>query len=137
MPGALHSRITLWLDLIRWDRQYPVFADIPEVLSTSSGKPGRKLNYSAVVEVIHLSAPSSLPCQSIKRFDTATGRIDKDLAVVSREVAAGGTVTIPGLGKVACKARPERMVRNPATGETIKIKVSAGEKVPPITRNWD
>ena len=73
------------LDLIRWDRQYPVFADIPEVLSTSSGKPGRKLNYSAVVEVIHLSAPSSLPCQSIKRFDTATGRIDKDLAVVSRE----------------------------------------------------
>ena len=66
-------------------RQYPVFADIPEVLSTSGGKPGRKSNYSAVVEVIHLSTPSSLPCQSIKRFDTATGRIDKDLAVMSRE----------------------------------------------------
>jgi DNA-binding protein HU-beta len=33
--------------------------------------------------------------------------------------AAGGTVTIPGLGKVACKARPERQVRNPATGETM------------------
>lgn len=73
------------LDLIRWDRQYPLFADIPEVLSTSSGKPGRKLNYSAVVEVIHLTGPSSLPCQSIKRFDTATGRIDKDLTVKSRE----------------------------------------------------
>jgi len=73
------------LDLIRWDRQYPVFADIPEVLSTSNGKPGRKTNYSAVVEVIHLSTPGSFPCQSIKRFDTATNRLDKDLTVVSRE----------------------------------------------------
>lgn len=73
------------LDLIRKDRQYPLFADIPELLSANSGKPGRKGNYSAVVEVIHLSAPSTLPCQSVKRFDTATGRIGKDLTVVSRE----------------------------------------------------
>jgi len=28
-------------------------------------------------------------------------------------------VTLPGLGKVACKMRPERQVRNPATGETL------------------
>ena len=26
-------------------------------------------------------------------------------------------VTLPGLGKFQCRARPERMVRNPATGE--------------------
>jgi len=38
---------------------------------------------------------------------------------VSKEVAAGGTVTLPGLGKVACRARPERQGRNPATGETM------------------
>ena len=50
---------------------------------------------------------------------TANAALDAIAAVVSREVAAGGTVTIPGLGKVACKARPERQVRNPATGETM------------------
>ena len=51
---------------------------------------------------------------------TAGAALDAIAAVVSREVAAGGSVTIPGLGKVACKARPERMVRNPATGEQMK-----------------
>ena len=33
--------------------------------------------------------------------------------------AAGGSITLPGLGKVACRARAERQVRNPATGETM------------------
>jgi DNA-binding protein HU-beta len=50
---------------------------------------------------------------------TATAALDAIAAVVSREVSAGGAVTLPGLGKVACKARPERQVRNPATGETM------------------
>lgn len=36
--------------------------------------------------------------------------------VVTNEVAAGGAVTLPGLGKFACRDRPARMVRNPATG---------------------
>lgn len=36
--------------------------------------------------------------------------------IVTKEVAAGGAVTLPGIGKVACRERPERMVRNPATG---------------------
>jgi DNA-binding protein HU-beta len=50
---------------------------------------------------------------------TATAALDAIASVVAREVAAGGSVTLPGLGKVACKARPERQVRNPATGETM------------------
>jgi DNA-binding protein HU-beta len=50
---------------------------------------------------------------------TATAALDAIAAVVSKEVAAGGAVTLPGLGKVACRARPERQVRNPATGETM------------------
>jgi DNA-binding protein HU-beta len=37
--------------------------------------------------------------------------------VVTNEVAKGGAVTLPGLGKFACRARPERTVRNPSTGE--------------------
>jgi DNA-binding protein HU-beta len=32
-----------------------------------------------------------------------------------------GEVAIPGLGKLVKKHRPERMGRNPATGEQIKI----------------
>lgn len=50
---------------------------------------------------------------------TAGAALDAVAAIVAREVAAGGAITLPGLGKVACKARPERQVRNPATGETM------------------
>lgn len=49
----------------------------------------------------------------------AGAALDALSEVVAREVAAGGAVTLPGLGKVACRARPERQVRNPATGETM------------------
>ena len=50
---------------------------------------------------------------------TAGAALDAIAAVVAREVAAGGAVTLPGLGKMVCKARPERQVRNPATGEQV------------------
>lgn len=40
-------------------------------------------------------------------------------AVVAKQIAEGGAVTLPGIGKVSCKERPERQVRNPATGETM------------------
>lgn len=50
---------------------------------------------------------------------TATAALDAISAVVSHEVAAGGAITLPGLGKMACRARPQRQVRNPATGESV------------------
>ena len=50
---------------------------------------------------------------------TAAAALDAIAAVVTKEVAAGGAVTLPGVGKVSCRERPERQVRNPATGETI------------------
>lgn len=50
---------------------------------------------------------------------TAAAALTAVAEVVSREVASGGAVTLPGLGKMACRARPERQVRNPATGETM------------------
>ena len=50
---------------------------------------------------------------------TAAAAMDAIATVVAREVAAGGAVNLPGLGKVVCRARPERMVRNPATGEQV------------------
>lgn len=39
--------------------------------------------------------------------------------IIRREVAAGSAVSLPGLAKVACRDRPQRLVRNPATGETL------------------
>jgi len=51
---------------------------------------------------------------------TAGGAIDALSTVITREVSAGGAVTLPSIGKVYCRERPERMVRNPATGEQIK-----------------
>ena len=57
---------------------------------------------------------------------TASSALDAIALVVAREVAAGGAVTLPGIGKVMCRARPERQVRNPATGETM---TKAADKV--------
>lgn len=50
---------------------------------------------------------------------TAAAALDSIAAIVTKEVAAGSAVTLPGIGKVSCRARPERQVRNPATGEQI------------------
>lgn len=50
----------------------------------------------------------------------AGAALDALSAVITREVADGGAVTLPGIGKVYCRERPERMVRNPATGEQIQ-----------------
>jgi DNA-binding protein HU-beta len=51
---------------------------------------------------------------------TANTALDAIAAVITKEVASGGAVTIPGVGKFYLRERPERMVRNPATGEQIK-----------------
>ncbi len=49
----------------------------------------------------------------------ASEALDALATVVSKEVVAGGAVTLPGLGKFACRERAARMVRNPSTGEQI------------------
>ena len=51
---------------------------------------------------------------------SASNALDALIAVITREVSGGGAVTLPGVGKIYCRERPERMVRNPATGEQIK-----------------
>ena len=50
---------------------------------------------------------------------TASAALDAITDIITREVSNGGAVTLPGIGKIACRARPERQVRNPATGETM------------------
>ncbi len=51
---------------------------------------------------------------------SAGAALDAITSIITKEVAGGGAVTLPGVGKIYCRERPERMVRNPATGEQIK-----------------
>ena len=51
---------------------------------------------------------------------TAGVALEAVTAIITREVSAGGAVTLPGVGKIYCRERPERMVRNPQTGEQMK-----------------
>ena len=50
----------------------------------------------------------------------AGGALDALTGIITKEVSGGGAVTLPGVGKIYCRERPERMVRNPATNEQIK-----------------
>lgn len=42
-------------------------------------------------------------------------------AVIEDELAAGGEIPLPGIGKLKVKDMPARKGRNPATGEDINI----------------
>ncbi|MEL7149373.1 MAG: HU family DNA-binding protein [Pseudomonadota bacterium] len=50
---------------------------------------------------------------------SASTALDAIISVITKEVSGGGAVTLPGVGKIYCRERPARMVRNPATGEQI------------------
>ncbi len=50
---------------------------------------------------------------------TATAALDAVTGIITSEVAGGGAVTLPGIGKIYCRERPARQVRNPATGDMI------------------
>ena len=50
---------------------------------------------------------------------SASGALDAITGIITKEVGNGGAVTLPGVGKIYCRERPARMVRNPATGEQI------------------
>ncbi len=55
--------------------------------------------------------------------------LDALTETITNEVANGGAVTLPGLGKFACRERPARTVRNPATGATIEKEADRVAKV--------
>ena len=51
---------------------------------------------------------------------SANTALEAIIGLITREVSAGGAITLPGVGKIYCRERPERMVRNPSTGEQFK-----------------
>ena len=50
---------------------------------------------------------------------TAGAALDSIVNIITKEVGGGGAVPLPGVGKIYCRERPARMVRNPATGEQL------------------
>lgn len=59
----------------------------------------------------------------------AGAALDALTAIITEEVAAGGAVTLPNVGKFYCRERPERMVRNPATGAQIQKEADRVVKI--------
>lgn len=60
---------------------------------------------------------------------SAGATLDALSAIITQEVADGGAVTLPGVGKIYCRSRPERMVRNPATGEQMQKEADKVVKI--------
>ncbi len=60
---------------------------------------------------------------------SAGAALDALADIVTREVAAGGAVTLPGIGKVYCRERPARQVRNPGTGEMVAKPADKAVKI--------
>ena len=60
---------------------------------------------------------------------TAQAALESLCGIIIREVSAGGAVTLPDVGKFSCRERPERMVRNPATGAQMKKEADRAVKV--------
>jgi DNA-binding protein HU-beta len=60
---------------------------------------------------------------------TASKALEALVSVVTNEVASGGAVTLPGIGKFYSRQRPERMIRNPATGEQVRRSADSVVKV--------
>lgn len=52
--------------------------------------------------------------------------------IITAKVSKGENVAIPGFAKFARVDRKARMGRNPATGETIKIKASRKARITPL-----
>ena len=60
---------------------------------------------------------------------SAGAALDALADIVTREVAAGGAVTLPGIGKVYCRERPARQARNPGTGEMVAKPADKAVKI--------
>lgn len=62
---------------------------------------------------------------------SAARSLDALLAVITREVAAGGEVAITGFGSFKASNREARTGRNPRTGEALAIAASKSVKFVP------
>ena len=59
------------------------------------------------------------------------------ISAISKAIAAGERVEIAGFGIVSVVAKPERLARNPSTGEQITIKAKNAVKIKPAKQLQD
>lgn len=79
-----------------------------------------KMNKAQLIDAIKASAGT--PKVAIEEV------IDAMTAAITREMAAGGEITLPGIGKLSVTQRAARVGRNPATGEALKIAAKKAVK---------
>ena len=93
----------------------------PVKSTTTPAKTAKKL-LAAAVTVKHLAAEIAVSHELSKRQAEAilTGAID----LIVSSLRKGSRVRLGGLGILQVKKRAARVGRNPATGESIKIKAS-------------
>lgn len=72
-----------------------------------------------LINAIHVRGSDAYPAMTTKAGVDATLRALGD--VVAAELASGGEITLPGLGKLKAETRAARSGRNPTTGAEIAI----------------
>lgn len=65
---------------------------------------------------------------------SAAAALDAPSAIVREQVAAGGAVNISERGKISCRDRPKRMLRNLAMGEELEEAADRQAKVTVVER---
>jgi DNA-binding protein HU-beta len=70
--------------------------------------------------------------QADVELKTVTAVLDGFTDVVTTVVSKGEVISIPGFAKFVKVNRAARMGRNPATGETIRIKASKKARITPV-----
>ena len=74
----------------------------------------------------------SVAVQSDVELKTVIAVLDGFTDVVTAVVSKGEPISIPGFAKFVKVNRAARMGRNPATGETIRIKASKKARITPV-----
>ena len=74
----------------------------------------------------------AIAVQADVELKTVVNVIEGFTDVVTAVVSKGEPVSIPGFAKFVKVDRPARMGRNPATGETIRIKASKKARITPV-----
>jgi DNA-binding protein HU-beta len=76
----------------------------------------------AVLTLRHIAEEIALEHEMVKR--QANELVAQIIEIITRRLKKGDKIRLSGLGILQVKKRAARMGRNPATGETIKIKAS-------------
>ena len=82
----------------------------------------KKAATPATVTLKHLAAAIAEDQELSKK--QAESILTDTVSLITKHLKKGARIRISGLGILQVRKRPARMGRNPATGETIKIKAS-------------